>query len=332
MSSQGGPTFPALGGLLRRRETPVVLCIDVEPDPQAFDPAEPPPWLGFETFVERLPALRARLSALTGSPAAFTWCLRMDPQIAETWGTPAYPVERYGEVLGEFLEAGDELGVHTHVWRWDGEASGWICDFEDSEWAVHCVEMGLEAFESSFGRGCRTHRGGTQFVNWAMLSTLEAHEVPIDLTVQVGMEPLGPGNFAHFPDLTVRGQTPDYRLAPTRPYRTSSGAFPAADPNVRTGPLLIPAMSARRRRPPFHRTPLLLEDPQGFSIRLGMELVGRPPVMSFGVRSDAMDSPLWDTIEENLASVARSGGVFTTASGALEGKSADRRLGSELPA
>jgi hypothetical protein len=53
--------------------TPVVLCVDVEPDERTFDPDRPAPaWLGFERAVERLPRLRERLGQLTGAPVAST--------------------------------------------------------------------------------------------------------------------------------------------------------------------------------------------------------------------------------------------------------------------
>ncbi len=161
MSGQGGAVWRILDRVHRRPEVPVVLCIDVEPDPLVFDPADPPPWLGFERLVQRLPALRRRLSEITGAPAAFTWFLRMDPQVAETWGSPAWVAEKYGGPLAELTGAGDELGLHTHVWRWETKTREWVADFEDPAWGEHCVEMGLDAFETSFGRGCAAHRGGT---------------------------------------------------------------------------------------------------------------------------------------------------------------------------
>ena len=90
-----------------RSETPVVVCIDVEPDPRVFDRADPPPWLGFERCLERLPQLRRRLAAITGTPAAFTWALRMDPQVEQTWGSAEWVAEAYGEALEEVVAEGD---------------------------------------------------------------------------------------------------------------------------------------------------------------------------------------------------------------------------------
>src|SRR6187401_1088629 len=79
MGRRSSTVWRAIDHLHRLPDARVVLCIDVEPDPQRFDPANPPAWLGFERIVQRLPALRRRLSEATGTRAMFTWCLRMDP-------------------------------------------------------------------------------------------------------------------------------------------------------------------------------------------------------------------------------------------------------------
>jgi hypothetical protein len=300
----------------RRGETPVVLVIDVEPDPRVFDRAKPPPWTGFERFAERLPALRERLSEATGKPAAFTWGLRMDPQVAETYGRPDLVAEKYADVLAELTDAGDEFAVHTHVWRWDSEIAIWVNDFEDPVWAEHCLTMGLEAFETAFGRGCTAHRGGDHFLTGAMLPVLERHGVKVDLTVEPGLAPRGPEKGE-----TARGASPDYRGAPHRPYRANPDSFPAADPATRSGPVLLPLLSAPRMRPPFRRVPMyLLEPPIGFGRRLSVQLFRKPPpVIAFGVRSDITLLPeLWEVFNENLEHLSQRRQIsFMTASEAV---------------
>ena len=100
--------------------------------------------------------------------------------------------EKYADALAELAGAGDELGLHTHVWRWEAKTGEWFADFEDPAWAEHCLEMGLDAFETSFGERCPAHRGGTRFLTGAMLATLEKRGVAVDLTVEPGAGP-GPG-------------------------------------------------------------------------------------------------------------------------------------------
>jgi hypothetical protein len=299
----------------RRPETPVVLCIDVEPDDRVFDRADPVPWLGFERLIEQLPALRERLSEATGKAVAFNWFLRMDPQIAEAWGSPTWVADRYGEILARLTESGDQLGVHTHLWRWDSEADDWVVDGVDPAWGEQCVAMGLDAFEAAFGQPCIAHRGGDQTLTPAMISVLARHQVEVDLTVEPGLAPR-----EALEGETVRGSSPDYRGVPTRPYRSSADRFPAPDPASRSDPLLMPLLSAPRMRPPFRRYPLYPWEPsKRFEQRLAVELLRKPPpVIAVAVRSDSALSPeSWEMITERFEALSSHGDVvFTTASDA----------------
>jgi hypothetical protein len=310
----------ALDRVSGRGETPLVLCIDVEPDTRIFDRADPPPWEGFERFVELAPALRERLSEATGKPAAFTWFLRMDPQVAGGWGSPTWAAERYEALFAEVTEQGDELGVHTHTWRWDSQADDWVAYYDDPAWAEHCLTMGLDAFEEAFGRSCAAHRSGDHFLNGAMLSVLESRGVKIDLTVEPGLPPLGANESE-----TDHGLCPDYRGTPAKPYRSSPDRFPDADPTSRANPLLVPLLSAPGRRPPFRRSPLYPWDEEGlksFGQRLAAELLRKPPIIAAAVRSDAAIAPPphWAKVTEYLEHLAGYRQMeFTTAS-----KAADR--------
>lgn len=293
----------------RHSEVPVVLCVDVEPDLRVVDRDDPQPWRGFERFAERVPALRERVAAIAGAPPVITWFLRMDPQVAETWGSATWVAEAHGDALAELVASGDELGLHTHTWRWDGGAGTWVADFEDREWADHCLAMGLDAFESAFGRPCLAHRGGDRFLCDAMLARLGQAGVKVDLTIEPGWPPGDPSG-----EGLSTGTLPDYRRVPRRPYRSSPTRFPAADAGGE-GPLLVPLFSppALRRR---HRLPLP-PDSRHFVSRLAFEMLREtPPVLALVLRSDAaLDS--WDFVAANLEHLARHRRMpFLTASAA----------------
>lgn len=281
----------------RHTEVPVVLCVDVEPDLRVFARGDAKPWSGFERFVERLPSLRDRLSGIAGAPVVITWFLRMDPQVAETWGSPTWVAEAYGDALTELVACGDELALHTHTWRWDDGAGTWIADFEDQGWAEHCLAMGLDAFESAFGRPCLAHRGGDRFLCSSMLSRLGEARVKVDLTIEPGWPPGGPSG-----DGLAAGTLPDYRSVPRGPFRSSPARFPAPAAGSE-GPLLVPLFSppALRRR---HRLPLP-PDSGHFVSRLAFEMLREtPPVLGLVLRSDAaLDA--WDVVEANLEHLAR---------------------------
>ena len=298
----------------RRPATPVVFCVDIEPDPRVFDAADPDSFAGFERLMGRLPQLRERLSEASGKPAAFTWFLRMDPQVAEAWGSPTWPAETYGAVFAELTERGDELGLHTHTWRRDTRADEWFADYQDPIWAEHCLGMGLDAFETAFGRRCTAHRGGDRFLNGAMLSDLEEHGVKVDLTVEPGLPPTGA-----LEGEAARGLCPDYRGVPSRPYRSSSDTFPAPDPTTRSNLLLVPLVSSPRMRPPFGRFPLYLNHKR-FQERLALELLRKLPVVALVVRSSSgLSSEAWTMITERLTDIARYPQMeFTTASEAAD--------------
>lgn len=229
VSLRGGGVWRALDRVSRRTETPVALCIDVEPDDRVFDPANPPPWLGFERFVEQIPAVRERLSEATGKPARFTWFLRMDPQVAESWGSPTWAAGRYEDALAELTEYGDELALHAHTWRWDSQVGDWVADYRDHAWAEHCVTMGLDAFETAFGRKCTAHRAGDHHLTGAILSVLESRGVEVDLTVEPGLPALEGG--------TVRRPGEYVRTTAKSPGGHTARAPTSSPPPIRSPPL-----------------------------------------------------------------------------------------------
>jgi hypothetical protein len=290
----------SLARLRRRDGPPLLLCIDVEPDPRLVERDNPAPWRGFERFVAELPNLRDRLEAVGARAPRFTWFLRMDPQIADTWGSAAWVNDEYGEALRALQEQGDELGLHMHTWRWEDTAGAWVADREDPEWIEHCMTMALDAFEASFGRRCRAHRGGDRQLSPEMLSVLVARGVEVDLTVEPGLPPAG----ALAPEEHARGTTPDYREAPTQPYRFGS-ASDFLSPDPRGGaPLMIPLLAAPDGN--GGRAPLYLwTEPATFASRLDALLAQASPLaLAFGIRTDLPLIPEWDWFIENLECLA----------------------------
>ena len=249
----------------------------------------------------------------------------MDPQVEQTWGSPDWVAKAYAGPLGELVDAGDELGLHTHTYRWDAGLGEWITEHEDAAWGERCVTTGLDAFETAFGHRPTAHRGGAHFISGAMLACLDDRGVTVDLTVEAGLPPRGGA-----PGVRANGCSPDYRAVPTRPYRSSPRMFPAPDPVNPAGPLLIPLTSAvaiRRRRAPLPAW----ASPLRFATRLAVELLPpAPPVLAFALRSDAALGPWWDAIATNLGHLARRRQVsFVTASTAAALLGADGHVNAE---
>src|SRR5688500_10630676 len=112
----------------RRGSVAAVVLIDAEPDLRIFDPSKPSAWSGFELTCERIPSLRERLSDIGHAPIAFTWLIRMDPQIAKCWGSAGWAAAAYEAEFSRCVESGDEVGLHTHPWRWLQAESRWVAD------------------------------------------------------------------------------------------------------------------------------------------------------------------------------------------------------------
>ena len=170
------------------KKIPVIICIDVEPDLRAIDPNAESDWVGFEKTLEFFRELRPRLEQVTGSPAHFSWFVRMDPQIAHTYGFPAWPVTRYRRLFDYIAESGDEIGLHVHAWRWDTCSNRWIADMGDQEWVEQCIRMSFEAFEQSLARSCRSFRFGDHWINDATLDLVEELGAWFDLTTEPGLK------------------------------------------------------------------------------------------------------------------------------------------------
>src|SRR5436853_2997482 len=151
--------------------TPIVLAIDVEPDHRVIARDGSAPLLGLEKLFTLVEGLRERIGELSGRTPRFTWMLRMDPQIAEAYGSTTFIVDRYEREFAELERGGDEIGLHTHFWRWNG--GQWLSDHANAEWVEHCVDTALDAYRSAFGRATRTHSVGARFASSRLLRHLD---------------------------------------------------------------------------------------------------------------------------------------------------------------
>ena len=170
----------------------VVLCFDVEPDDRVLDRGDPGPWPSFEEVARRAGPLRRRLTALSGRPASFSWFVRMDPQVREVWGCAGWGARRYRSELAELERLGDDVGLHTHVWRWDADQGEWLIDFHP-DWGLRCLSVALEAFEAELGRPTVVHRAGDRAMNGAMLGRHRGVRFVAATAVAPGTRPGGTG-------------------------------------------------------------------------------------------------------------------------------------------
>jgi hypothetical protein len=319
---------------------PVLLCLDVEPDPRLVNRRHPGPWTGYEATQRYIEALRPRLADVTGFPARIAWFLRMDPQITEPYGSPTWVVDRYRGHLEAVQDAGDELGIHPHAYRWHEKLETWVHEFGDQTWVEHCLDSSLEAFERALGRPCRLLRFGDRWLNTATVNRAERLGIRYDLTV----EPGAPALPSPEPDEPATGPVPDYYRVPRAPYMPSPTEFRRPHRGPPRSIRMIPLTSSHRRlgfrprrylgrlvRNGFrHRladTPLSMwrswNFPDTFDRMLDRALaVQRRPYLAFGIRSDIGAGPKTGeraklALEALLAHPARARFRFCTPAEAL---------------
>lgn len=191
---------------------PVVMCVDVEPEERLISSVPQESWCGFETSVKFFSDQRRRLEAVTGSPVHYSWFFRMDPQIAQVYGTASWVAKRYFSIIQELKQAGDALGLHVHPWRWDRKLSQWIADFGDQEWVEQCVRIGFESFFEELGESCRDFRFGDHWMNNATLDLIDRLGAKYDLTIE-------PGQKRGHVSEAFTGSFVDYTYVPQYPYR-----------------------------------------------------------------------------------------------------------------
>ncbi len=220
-----------------RELIPVLLCIDVEPDPRLVDPYEQVDWGGFEKAFALIERLRPAMIDATGRPARLSWFLRLDPQVTHVYGNAGWVVERYRENFDALQAAGDEFGIHVHPWQWDRSQSTWMEDFADQSWVNYCVESAFAAFEHAFGTTCRAFRFGDRWMNDETMALIERLGATSDSTIE-------PGQVGTETSETYFGTFPDYTDVPNYPYRPSRHDFKSPSPEPVLNVLVIPVTSA----------------------------------------------------------------------------------------
>jgi hypothetical protein len=212
---------------------PVCLAIDIDPEARLLRRRHPEPLVGFEKLLHLVEPIRDHLGALTGTPARLTWMLRMDPQIEEVYGSPSALAERYETELASLRDAGDEFGIHQHMWRWRDQ---WVADHGDPDWVAHCVDVGLRAYEATFGTPCRVFSFGDGFMSTAAARQLDDEGIEIHLSLEPGVRAVR----KDVPTERATGWRPDTRLVPNHAYRPARDDFRTADLNRSDGLVILP--------------------------------------------------------------------------------------------
>ena len=303
---------------------PVIFCIDVEPDPFLVNRYNPEPWLGFEGTQRYLTKMRARIEEATEAPAHYTWCFRMDPQVAESYGSPTWAVDRYPGFIKKVLHCGDELGTHPHAYRWSKDQQSWVEDLGNQDWVNYCVEMAMDAHIKAFGRPCETFRFGNFWMNTTTINFLEKLGIRYELTVEPGMPPHDPSRRGKGPST---GSFPDFCRVPRMPYtpcvedfcqRATKGSrtiqiIPLTSSSLQLGGNLLARWRRLRANGWCHRlqnTPLAMwknwKAPNTFDRMLDRAISEQAhPYLAFAIRSCIGIGRSFDSVDDSLRALLR---------------------------
>ena len=254
------------------RRIPILILADCEPDSRHTIPGHLERWIGYERLYEFLSLWREKIAELTQAPARFSWFWRMDPQIEVTYGDVSWPTRIYAPQIAQSERWGDDIGLHTHAWRWDSGLDRWIADHGDPAWVELCLRKSFAAFKRSLGRPCRIFRFGDGWLDSASVRLIEELGVHIDLTLEPGH---GATPSLVRSELTT-GLIPDRRSVPRYPYHPSSTDFRAIDQSGQSKLWMFPVTTGRL---PWHALSLRphnivtrLAAPHRFTLQLNLGL------------------------------------------------------------
>ena len=219
-------------------KVPAIVCIDVEPDGFYIDRTKKLPWKGYEACFSFFSKLRPKLKKATGSPVHYSWFYRMDPQVAETYGSPDWAVVNYHLHVEELKKNGDEIGLHPHAWRWEKNRNNWIEDHSDQTWLNHCVDIALESYEQIFHQKCKSFRFGARFMNNEIVKLIEEKGIQFDLTLEPDYQ--SPASNTLEGRTFRKGEAINYSGVPRRPYYPSREDYKIVDAKKKQGLCMIP--------------------------------------------------------------------------------------------
>lgn len=300
--------------------TPVVMCIDVEPDERSPSPRRTARWTGFERSYRLVRLLRPHLEEVTGSAVHLSWFLRMDPQIEVLHGDARWPALRYADELAGLVAAGDELGLHTHAWRWDPGRGGWINDIGDGDWQERCIGSSFAAYRAVFGSACRAHRNGDRFMDDRTLEVIERCGARVDLTIEPGSRRVRLKDDGLAATAALPAQWPVSR-SPYRPSRANHlwldrsnqrelWEIPLTAVDTSSSVPLLGRALRRLRWParPSYRTipPWGPWEPDDYWSWIEAEIASGRPVLAFALRSDfVLRATLYRAVRSKLVALLR---------------------------
>ncbi|NJM65811.1 MAG: hypothetical protein HC851_09205 [Acaryochloris sp. RU_4_1] len=221
---------------------PALLEIHTEPDGEYLHLGQKLPWQGFERSLPFIRHLRQHISDHLDAPTHLLWSVRVDPQIAQTYGRAEWALEYYNEQLSDLRQVGDEIGLHVHPYRWEASQGLWLEDYANSDWVDECIQVAVAAYQQGYGCLPKTISVGRNWISQSTVNLVESLGLEFDLSVIPGR----PSVRFYQSEKNITGIGPDYTDFPCVPYRPQVDNFRSADPDRQQGLWIIPLSSGLR--------------------------------------------------------------------------------------
>lgn len=283
------------------RAVPIILGFDIEPDDRVVD-LKNPSWHSTIELFARVDHLRRTLSAAAGgAPVRFTWFPRADPQVEKANGSSTWALTHFRKQWQTLTDAGDEIGLHMHPWKWDAETEEWCQDHADEAWVAACTRSSLAAFRQVFGSAPGCYRGGDRYLSNDVVRILEEEGVRVDLTLE---------RMPEVPKLVPAergtGVIPDGTSIPVRAYTPSSADFRVPGHSTKTGLGILPLTSYEGGALSPWISNVVFEEALGHLLeRVATNAPDAPTHLAFVARANIVMLPEWEDFTENLRSLAR---------------------------
>jgi len=220
---------------------PLLVDIHVEPDDSFLKEGERSNWSGFESGCRLLGELRKQLEDITRAPVHFSWQFRADAQIAKNYGAHGWAFTRYAREIQVLIEAGDDIGLHQHGYRWNPESHSWTEDYASESWMEDVMSLGFEVYSRAFGKPPDTVSSGVTWTSTRLIMLAERLGARHDVTVAPGRTKAFPTELGEF-----TGDLPNTDGIPLHPYRPSARDFRIPAPDKSDGIWVIPLTTGRQ--------------------------------------------------------------------------------------
>jgi hypothetical protein len=213
----------------RRLIIPILLCIDVEPDAQNIPLGTKPEWTNVLPAVSYLEEIRLKLQDATNSAVNFLWMLRIDQEIAETYGSATWLIEVYRDLFYDLAAKGDWIGLHPHTEVWDTTCNNWVLDLANPNKDAEEINKAFSLFNETLGfTPPAIHFRPYQMSN-AILEVVEKWGCRYDVSLESNHF------FEHCTGSTLLNppETPQFPALPATPYQPSLENFWQSGENKR---------------------------------------------------------------------------------------------------